>query len=101
MIGTLPRPGREVPTCVAENLDDVTDCSIARPEAVDSVHGVTNTELAAEHDAVYLDPADWVCGPDQCPVVIGRYLVYRDRTHLTTAYSAFLAPVLQATGAFD
>lgn len=101
MIGTLPRPGREVPTCVAENLDDVTACSIERSEAVDSVHDVTNTDLAAEHDAVYLDPADWVCGPDQCRVVIGRYLVYRDRTHLTTAYSAFLAPVLQATGAFD
>ncbi|GGK40384.1 acyltransferase [Pilimelia terevasa] len=72
--------------CVAQ-----TDSALPRPER--------RRFLAAglaEHGVQVIDPAPWICGPRLCPMIVGNLLTYQDLTHLTPAYSAFLAPVLKA-----
>lgn len=41
-----------------------------------------------------IDMTDLLCTPDQCPVVVGNLVVWRDRNHITATYSAALAPYL-------
>ena len=41
----------------------------------------------------FVDPTPWFCAYDVCPVVIGSDLAYRDREHISTAYSTKLADV--------
>ena len=43
-----------------------------------------------------VDPTKWLCWEDQCPVVIGDMLPYRDRGHLTTVYARSLSDELIA-----
>ncbi len=45
--------------------------------------------------ATFVDPSDWLCPSEPCPVVIGRVLVYRDGHHMTTPFARALAPYLE------
>jgi peptidoglycan/LPS O-acetylase OafA/YrhL len=45
--------------------------------------------------ATIIDPITWFCTA-VCPAVVGNVLVYRDSNHMTTTYSAALAPLLGA-----
>jgi hypothetical protein len=36
----------------------------------------------------------WLCTAQTCPVIVGNLLVYRDESHLSTAYSSLLARLL-------
>ena len=44
--------------------------------------------------AGWVDPTAWVCRTDPCPVVFGRFLIFRDQHHLTATYSRALATQL-------
>ena len=46
-----------------------------------------------DHGGTYLDLNRYLCN-GVCGTVIGPYLVYRDRNHLTTTMSAALTPCL-------
>jgi peptidoglycan/LPS O-acetylase OafA/YrhL len=46
--------------------------------------------------ATIINPITWFC-TEQCPAVVGNVLVYRDSNHMTTTYSAALAPLLGAS----
>ena len=43
---------------------------------------------------VVIDPLPWFCTASICPPVVGNTLVYKDGSHMTTAYAEALAPVL-------
>jgi peptidoglycan/LPS O-acetylase OafA/YrhL len=43
-----------------------------------------------------IDTGLWFCVDEQCPVVVGELLVYRDNHHMTTPYATSLADVLGA-----
>jgi peptidoglycan/LPS O-acetylase OafA/YrhL len=43
-----------------------------------------------------IDTSKWFCVDEQCPVVVGDLLVYRDTHHMATPYAASLADVLGA-----
>jgi hypothetical protein len=47
-----------------------------------------------------IEPVSWFCTATLCPPVVGNIMVYKDDSHLSTAYSQALAPVLgeQLTG---
>ena len=53
----------------------------------------------AEHAAAlaigsrYVDPRPWLCSK-MCTPIIGRYLVYTDKYHITSTYGGFLENVL-------
>jgi hypothetical protein len=96
VLGPVPDPHGNVPTCLSEHLDSVGACSPARDAGID------RAGVAAEQSAVragggdYADLTELFCTASACPVVVGNDLVFRDDNHLTPEYAALLAPVLQA-----
>jgi hypothetical protein len=47
-------------------------------------------------NVTYLDPTNWFCTKKDCPAIVGNLLVYRDESHISTAYSYYLAPLFAA-----
>jgi hypothetical protein len=90
-----PVPEGDAVSCVAEHLDTVEECNQAeqRAYAVSGRHeDVADTVRAAGVPTV--EPRDWFCTDDGCPVVVQDKLVYRDQTHMSTAYSRWLEPLV-------
>ncbi|MGJ7440576.1 acyltransferase family protein [Aquipuribacter sp. MA13-6] len=89
-----PIPGRDVPRCVAENLDDVQACTATRDRALtdlDRRQATAQAALAA--GAVVVDPVPWFC-EEGCPPIIGNTLAYHDGDHISATYAQQLAPLL-------
>jgi len=96
VIGPLPHAPDDVPNCLSAHLDSVTDCNQQVSDAIDA-NGL-NAERAAVETAGghYLDVEPWFCNDTTCAVIVGNILVYRDENHLTTHYTSWLAPALDA-----
>ncbi|WP_297658229.1 acyltransferase family protein [Pseudonocardia sp.] len=90
-----PYPGRSMPECVANHLRDVGACTSGRDE-VWPYHGrheeMARTLAAAGVTAV--EPISWFCTLKDCPAIVNGMLVYRDESHVSTPYSAWLAPMM-------
>ena len=52
--------------------------------------------LAKRHGFDFLDTRGWFCFEDQCPMVVGRTIVYRDTGHITKPYALELAEPFRA-----
>jgi hypothetical protein len=96
LMGDTPRSKVDPPVCLSKHLDDVLACATKRSSSVDARRTAADADLAREAGATFVDPTDWVCPSDPCPVVVGSYLVFRDSHHLTTAFSTALARRLLA-----
>lgn len=88
-----PRPTQSAPECVADNLTNVEGCITLRKDA----YGFAGrheqvAQTLADAGVTTVEPGDWFCTDRKCPDVIGNMLVYRDDSHMSTAYSAYLAP---------
>jgi peptidoglycan/LPS O-acetylase OafA/YrhL len=95
VLGDTVLPGQQVPECLADNLDDAGACSFYRAGGIEPLGRRTAQAASARAaGALVVDPVPWLCSRRQCPTVVGNLLVYRDEQHLSTAYSAWLAPVL-------
>ncbi len=92
-----PLPASNVPDCVANHLDDVRPCVLDREEAYSAFPGRAEqlSQTMAAAGVTTLDPVDWFCASAYCPAVVGNMLVYRDASHVSTAYSEYLAPALR------
>lgn len=94
-IGDTPYHQESVPDCVARHIDDVGSCTLKRQYA--NAYAGRGTQLQQTLTAAniaYVDPMDWFCGKDDCPSIVGNLLVYRDESHISTAYSYYLAPLV-------
>ena len=90
----VPVPGYDMPGCVAAHLASVRDCTfpVSRAYSFPARHRQLATE-ASNAGFKVVDPVGWICSNGTCPAVVGNVLAYRDQTHLTTAFSAWLAPL--------
>jgi peptidoglycan/LPS O-acetylase OafA/YrhL len=91
-----PIPGSDVPSCVASNLDNVQPCDRARGHIY--AYPARHTDLLHTLQASgikTMEPVQYFCTAVKCPVIVGNVLVYRDTTHMTTAYSTVLAPLMR------
>ena len=96
-IGDTPRPKGNAPDCVATKLKDVRPCMNDLASALpDPLRRTQTMTAAAAAGAQVIDPMSWVCPGTVCPVVVGNLLVYRDDSHLSTAYVDWLEPLLAA-----
>jgi peptidoglycan/LPS O-acetylase OafA/YrhL len=88
----LPRSG---PDCVAAHVSDVPACTIKQSSAT-LLPAVKAAELRiAKHERISsIDPTSWFCAAGVCPVIVGNILVYHDKSHITTEWSSYPAPVL-------
>ncbi|MGL5859016.1 MAG: acyltransferase family protein [Angustibacter sp.] len=90
-----PSPGFNVYRCVAENFDQLPECTFSRSKGEQRSGG--DAQLAAVRefdDAALVDLNDYICPRDRCAPVIGNVLVYRQGSHITASYIRTLAPVL-------
>jgi len=88
-----PRPTQSAPDCVSNNLAKVEACITPRESAYGfpGRHEQVASTLAAI-GVTTVEPVDWFCTDRKCPAVIGNMLAYRDASHMSTPYSAYLAP---------
>jgi peptidoglycan/LPS O-acetylase OafA/YrhL len=95
VMGPTPKSStQDVPACLSANLDQVSACLTPTDVAVDHA-GLTAEELAVERaGGAYVDVTPWVCTSEECAVIIGNDLVYRDDNHLTTTFVSWLTPLL-------
>ena len=96
LIGDNPSSVKDPVECLARNLKDVSKCNTDRSDAVRLDRRSAEVASSASHDVVFVDTADWFCGPEVCPAVVGNILMRRDRTHMTAAAALFLQPLLEA-----
>ena len=92
VVRDTPWPGRDVPSCVAKHLSDPSACDLSR-DALDSPAydiGLTKSTPTAHP----VDLTAVICEPTRCPATLGKYLVYRDTSHLTATFATALAPYL-------
>lgn len=90
-----PVPSGNAPDCVANNLAKVEPCMNMREDAYSfpGRHEQMASTLSVI-DVSTVEPIDWFCTDRKCPVVVGNMLVYRDASHVSTPYSAYLAPAV-------
>ena len=96
LIGDTPKFDADPPDCLSQHLDHVLACAEPRAQVVDTRWLGIEAGLAAGAGAAFVDPTTWACPTDPCPVVIGRYLVFRDQHHLATPFVTALRGKLAA-----
>jgi peptidoglycan/LPS O-acetylase OafA/YrhL len=79
--------------CLASH-SSIDACPSRRAGEVDAAHAAFEDALSKDLGIDLVSPTDWLCPGDTCPLVRGRYLVFRDDQHLTATWIAALAPVL-------
>jgi peptidoglycan/LPS O-acetylase OafA/YrhL len=96
VLGDTPTGVAEPAGCLSRNVRRASACTRDRSDAVAAARQATERDVAAAAGATHVDPTDWLCGPDICPVIVGDLLLYRDATHLTTVATTWLRPLLEA-----
>ena len=96
VLGPVPDPHFDVPTCLSSHLDDVTACTPRRSAAVNEPGIASESAATTAGGGQYADVTELFCTTDRCPVIVGNTLVYVDSSHLTFEYSRLLAPIMGA-----
>jgi peptidoglycan/LPS O-acetylase OafA/YrhL len=102
VLGPVESPDWVVPDCLSAHLDDVRACNVAPTEshAGPGLVGYDNAYIAAERAAVvraggiFVNVKPWFCAATTCPVIVDNLLVFRDNSHITVTYAAYLAPLI-------
>jgi hypothetical protein len=93
LIRDVPKSGHDPGDCLTGSSPSLLDCMFT-PVERSAILGDVAVKSALLHGADVVDPTPWLCWDDECPVVIGDTLSYRDTDHLTTEYAAALAGAL-------
>jgi peptidoglycan/LPS O-acetylase OafA/YrhL len=96
LIGDNPASTEDPPACLSEHLDDASECSTARADAILPERISAEVVAARANGVKFVDTTDWFCTDDVCPAVLGNLLVMRDETHITAPMAEFLRPLLEA-----
>lgn len=105
LLGPVPAPPADVPTCLSEHLDNVSACNIpvTQPaglsgffDGIDQSGLAAETKAATKAGAFFINTERWFCTATTCPVIVDNLLVYRDDSHITVPYAQYLTPALSA-----
>jgi peptidoglycan/LPS O-acetylase OafA/YrhL len=91
-----PDLGLNVPDCVSKNLSSPGKCSVPAAKALKRDLPTVYATKAASGRVPLVNMNPLICGPVNCPPVIGNVLVYQDSHHLTSTYALTTAPYLEA-----
>ncbi len=95
VIAETPRVGYDPAECLATS-DGIEGCDVARERMVDDEYAALEATAVAAAGAGLISATDWICFEDDCPLVRGSMLVYRDSHHLTATFASVLAERLDA-----
>ena len=87
-----PWPGKDMASCVAQNMSNPAACDVTRAALDKATYDVAMTKGTA--GAYGVDLSDIICDAQTCPATRGKYLVYRDTNHLTATFAKALEPYL-------
>lgn len=90
VLADTPRVGYDPAECLATS-PGIEDCTALRTDMVDLAYAEVETAAAADAGTDLISATDWLCFEEDCPIVRGDYLVYRDRHHLTATFAAVLS----------
>ncbi len=94
-ISDTPYLLQSAPECVAGHLSEMRPCTTKRSRAtVLPAIRAAELRIAKQEQITSIDPTSWFCAPRVCPVIVGNVFVYHDKSHMTTEWSRFIAPVL-------
>jgi hypothetical protein len=96
VLGPIPDPQSDVPTCLSVHLDDATVCSPKRSVAVNEPGIAAESAAVKAGGGQYADLTELFCTAERCPSIVGITPVYLDRNHVTLEYAGLSAPVLGA-----
>jgi hypothetical protein len=95
VLGDIPTPGRDVPTCLRSHRTDISACVRSRTASSRGLRERANRRAASAHGATFRSPVRVVCPYTPCPVVVDHLLLWRDGKHLTATYARVLAPAMR------
>ncbi len=90
LLRDVPKRSDDPGTCLSQGDSSLRECMF-EPEERSKVLADVAVAAARSTGTEVVDPTPWICYLDDCPVVIGGTLSYRDTDHLTTEYAASLA----------
>ncbi|WP_323794205.1 SGNH hydrolase domain-containing protein, partial [Nocardioides sp.] len=90
LLRDIPKSDDDPGTCLTQGEADLATC-LFTPIDLQEADSEASVAAAEAAGVEFIDPTPWVCWNDQCPVVIGDLIPYRDRGHLTEEYAAELA----------
>jgi len=96
LLGDSPLWGQEAPVCLRAHQSNVSKCATKRSLAVFPDKIASARQAATDAGVAFADTTPITCVADPCPVVVGRYLLLRDDSHMTATWSRHLAPDLKA-----
>jgi peptidoglycan/LPS O-acetylase OafA/YrhL len=96
ILGDTPASRVDVPVCLSQHPDDITNCATSRRYAFGNNHLVREKAAAEASSATVIDMSNLICPGDPCQAVVGNIIVMRDDHHLTATFAASLAGALEA-----
>jgi hypothetical protein len=94
VLGDVPVPGINVPACLRRHVTNISACQRLRSASTLPGRDLAEQQAAAAQGATFRSPAAAVCPYDPCPVIIGRVVLWRERSHITRTFSRQLAPLI-------
>ncbi len=96
VLGDTPHLAFEPVDCLSRNPDHTIKCAVDRAVLFDEPWLAGEEARALAGGATFVDTAAWLCPTEPCPLVIGRYLVYRDTNHIALPLAWALTSRLDA-----
>ena len=102
LLRDTPRTSFDIPVCLSRSqshpyLFSAQDCMLQEQNSIaEPVWRAERTAAKGLSYVVTADLTDYFCSEGKCNPIIDDIVVYRDGNHITTAFSASLAPVLAA-----
>jgi peptidoglycan/LPS O-acetylase OafA/YrhL len=93
-IGDVPRPGFDVPECLAAHWSDLAACAIPVVDAQPPGLLAAQVTATSNAGATLVDPTPWLCPNAICTWVLDGRIAYVDSHHITASVSLALAPRL-------
>ena len=85
-----------MPDCLSKNSSTPAKCAVPAAKALKRDVPTVYATKAASGRVPLINMNPLICGPVNCPPVIGNVLVYQDSHHLTSTYALTTAPYLEA-----
>ena len=90
LLGDTPLARVDPPVCLSQHPESTLACATTVADAINTSWLELERATADRTGAGFIDPQGWVCPTSPCPVVLGRFLIYRDAGHMTATFSRAL-----------
>jgi hypothetical protein len=95
VLGDVPVPGQNVPICLRRHMTNISACQRSRADSSMPGRDAVERQVAADAGATFKSPAEAVCPYDPCPVIIGKVVLWREKSHLTATFARQLTPTIR------